>query len=128
MNINDIMINDFVLFNNEVYKVTGIYGLCNMLDLMPYRIKNKEGKYLLPVQKHMSRVYPIPLTEEILKANGCELHEFNGVMRYERSEFIIHHSMRDCVGRNNFTYKYVHQLQHALRLCGLNDFADNFKN
>ncbi|MBQ0088527.1 MAG: hypothetical protein KBT27_04250 [Prevotellaceae bacterium] len=23
--------------------------------------------------------------------------------------------------------KYVHELQHALRLCGLNDLADNFK-
>ena len=27
----------------------------------------------------------------------------------------------------NLDYVQVHQLQHALRLCGLNDIADNFK-
>lgn len=27
----------------------------------------------------------------------------------------------------NLRIKYVHELQHALRLCGMNDLADNFK-
>ena len=26
-----------------------------------------------------------------------------------------------------FSFKYVHELQHLLRLCGLDDLADNFK-
>lgn len=26
-----------------------------------------------------------------------------------------------------FVASYIHELQHALRLCGLNDLADNFK-
>lgn len=28
---------------------------------------------------------------------------------------------------NKIEFKYVHQLQHALRLCGLDELADNFK-
>lgn len=101
-------------------------------DGTPYRFgrlsSNPECHYTIDEKLNFNYdIEPIPLTEEILKKNGFELHEFNGVMCYERPEFVIHHSMRDCVGRNNFTYNHVHELQHALRLCGLNDLADNLK-
>lgn len=81
-------------------------------------------------------VKPIPLTEEILKANGfresieedtwyfpecCKAHgrgyaiekEIDGIW------YITDHLLMPII--------YVHELQHALRLCGLNDIADNFK-
>lgn len=115
MKASELMIGDWVRNSalNEVFKMntTSMRNMCWDED-------NGMARYTIE---------PIPLTEEILKANGFELHSFNGVKCYERPEFVIHHSMRDCVGRNNFTYKFVHQLQHALRLCGLNDLADSFK-
>lgn len=70
------------------------------------------------------KVMPIPLTEEILKANGinifsnCDLSlplYTMGIKVVERGVYI---KMR---------FKFVHELQHALRLCGLKELADNFK-
>lgn len=103
------------------------------MNLSP-SISQNYFKYRIEVSNLVSLEYgydfdarPIPLTPEILEINGFKLCEFNGVMCYERPEFVIHYSMRDCVGRNNFRYEYVHQIQHALRLCGLNELADNFR-
>lgn len=78
----------------------------------------------------------IQLTEEMLLKNGfiyCGIDhvyfEKNNVMIFcgthilfsfyddKTEEFIIHH----------FPIRYVHELQHLLRMCGLNDIADNFK-
>lgn len=68
-------------------------------------------------------IFPIPITPEILKKNGFRLdtysEEFMSGKWWTRNDFVIHESMNDSVGRNNFSYKYVHQLQHALRLCGI---------
>ena len=64
---------------------------------------------------------PIPLTPEILEKNGFTLEHYSGdVMTgywWTRNDFVIHSSMNDAIGKNNFEYEYVHQLQHALRLC-----------
>ena len=66
---------------------------------------------------------PIPLTPEILEKNGFVLESYCGnVMSgkwWTRNDFVIHENMNDSVGKNNFSYEYVHQLQHALRLCGI---------
>lgn len=90
-------------------------------------------------------VKPIPLTEEILEKNGFDIvqdgdsltiwkqkddeygnevyditiYASKGVMRLDTS--IRYHGAI----RKNICY--VHELQHALRLCGLNELADNFK-
>lgn len=75
-------------------------------------------------------IEPIPLTEEILKKNG---RLYNGGWR----RYLLHDNMNVSydLDRHQFEYKYsrieniryVHQLQHILRLCGLNEIADNFK-
>lgn len=85
-------------------------------------------------------VEPIPLTEEILKAN--EWTEFYyGHFEDENHRHFHRGSDRrlelslikgDKCFCTNFSlgridFYYVHELQHALRLCGLNDLADNFK-
>jgi len=78
---------------------------------------------------------PIPLTTEILEKNGfvrlgkqyniwmCRgfgfsLELVDGVFGYYEQGKPYHPT---------FITKYVHELQHALRLCGQNDLADNFK-
>jgi hypothetical protein len=71
----------------------------------------------------IDKIRPIPLTPEILEKNGFRLDTYSGEFMsgkwWTRNDFVIHESMNDSIGKNNFSYKYVHQLQHALRLCGI---------
>lgn len=87
------------------------------------------------------QVKPIPLTPEILEKNG---------IKKRRDEYMVfgwdgakqwYVALEDFKPQYDFWFitssdrdlnisgkiRYVHQLQHALRLCGLNDLADNFK-
>lgn len=82
---------------------------------------------------------PIPLTEEILKANGWNKNgAYNDyILRGDIDDFIGYNADNKHVRINidgwnakqevYVSANFVHELQHALRLCGLNDFADNFK-
>ena len=85
------------------------------------------------------QVKPIPLTPEILEKNGFVFDSdfwtianprYNNVrmVRYcsideEATDAFLGHWAFD----ENYAIDYVHELQHALRLCGLNELADNFK-
>ena len=74
---------------------------------------------------------PIPLTPEILKKNGWKEAEY--WLEYQDGENTIQFSHPNMLGMINgvfiehFKCEYVHQYQHLLRLCGLNELADNFK-
>jgi len=62
-------------------------------------------------------IFPIPLTAEILEKNGLDkVPELSMVIN--RDTMPMYHSPM---------LHYVHELQQALRLCGLNELADNFK-
>ena len=74
---------------------------------------------------------PIILTPEILEKNGWEHHALFMDMKANKN---INFGWTDMFGvslYHNGYYmcdcKYAHTLQHALRLCGLNELADNFK-
>ena len=89
---------------------------------------------------------PIPLTQSILEANGWIVKK-NHVQKgnFGDSPLMLWHLTENKILRNfvhemeisdlssdegyrlRFRCDYVHELQHALRLCGLNDLADNFK-
>ena len=77
---------------------------------------------------------PIPLTAEILEANGFELCS-NGWIVWtstnDKEVAWLYNSLSiiTCTTESIYleTCCYVHELQHALRLCGLNELADNFK-
>lgn len=82
---------------------------------------------------------PIPLTPKILEKNGwntpindcgfssqIEIHGGDTCVTIDA----IHHRLDirlDDINYDMPTPRYVHELQHALRLCGLNELADNFK-
>ena len=77
------------------------------------------------------QVKPIPLTTEILEKNGWER---NGIFMKKRIDENTHLSWTDICGsvlsQGNYYMcdcKYVHTLQHALKLCGLDELANNFK-
>ena len=86
-------------------------------------------------------IEPIPLTPEILEKNG---------IKKRRNEYAVfgwegmkqwYITLEDFKPQYDFWFitssdrdlnisgqiRYVHQLQHALRICGLDELADNFK-
>ena len=87
------------------------------------------------------QVKPIPLTPEILEKNGIKKRRdgymvfgWDGAKQWyvaledfkpQYDFWFITSSDRDL--NISGKIRYVHQLQHALRLCGLNELADNFK-
>ena len=74
---------------------------------------------------------PIILTPEILEKNGWKETEY--WHEYQDGKNTIQCCLPDMRGRINgieiehFKCEYVHQYQHLLRLCGLDELADNFK-
>lgn len=67
---------------------------------------------------------PIPLTPEILEKNGWEKRPTGYVFyidgeRYDNSLWYIFDSNTFVVNTAEFQIKYVHQLQHALKGCGI---------
>ena len=75
--------------------------------------------------------YETDAMEEILEKNGWKN---DGLWyEYQDGKNTIQSCLPDMRGIINgieikeFQCKYVHQYQHLLRLCGLNELADNFK-
>ena len=63
-------------------------------------------------------IQPIPLTSEILEKNFPE--PTDGITWYpEEGGFNCHTYVPDCEINAFGLFKYVHQLQNALRLCGI---------
>ena len=92
----------------------------------------------------LNDIAPIPLTTEILEKNGfkgegylileldefsyLEYYPFEGRLRkiwHGIDEWNNHSDTKDITFQCHC--KYVHELQQALRLCGMNELADNFK-
>ena len=144
MKATDLMIGDWVLINNIPYKIQAI-------DSIDAEIQADDELYYVGEDRHHSedKIEGIRVTYEILEKNG--FYDLNTQWYYKRflsnGCFDIHISLvyreievsklygvgTDCeeveydssiVFDNDI---YVHQLQHALRLCGLNEIADNFK-
>lgn len=65
---------------------------------------------------------PIPLTPEILEKNGwvCEYFGRRQEWWLDKTKFpIVRYSANDILHHNEIVLKFVHQLQHALRLFGI---------
>ena len=81
----------------------------------------------------------VPLTAEILEKNGFKKHDdcfvYKGqnldivIDMYEDENIIlsISHTHQGRYDNIHVLIRYVHEIQHALRLFGLGDIADNFK-
>lgn len=128
MKATELMIGDWVLVNGITRQVSQI-------------TKHKIGYHLSDKEcvMHYARLHdvnPIPLTAEILEKSGWILVE----NEYRSPEDIVYkESLRLQIGEDGNAFwwivgyviiipiNYVHELQHALRLCGLNELADNFR-
>lgn len=121
MKANELMIGDWVLYNETHQQILEISGIDDEVYL--------ETDELV----HQSEIQPIPLTPEILKKNGFRII-FEGELHTTYFQDIDGFAVEikiDCIDftklsmLNGLGYrvviecKYVHQLQHALRLCGI---------
>ena len=96
MKANELMVGDWLKHaNGKYYRVTridvlGDYNSIHYACGFPH------------LWEYNNKFEPIPLTPEILEKNG-----FKRVIPSERTKVYLTH------------IKYVHELQHALRLCGI---------
>lgn len=81
-------------------------------------------------------VKPIPLTEETMNNNGWHYVKADNVYDNENVPFTISIFNADRPGDKLYVHiqefpvisvLYIHEMQHALRLCGFIELADNFK-
>ena len=123
MKCRELMVNDWVA--NQYGTPIQIYSTG---DNGAYA---NTGDTLWVFEDNEYKPQPIPLTPEILEKNGWKETEY--WHEYEDGNTIIQYSLSNIWGIINgieiehFKCEYVHQLQHLLRLCGLNELADNFK-
>ena len=89
------------------------------------------GDTLWVFEDNEYKPHPIPITLGMLKKNGWKETQY--WHEYQDGKNTIQCCLPDMRGRINgieiehFKCEYVHQYQHLLRLCGLNELADNFK-
>lgn len=110
------MLGDIVQVNGEVFKVISIsYFDIGISD-------NKKDFY----HEHIDNLEPIPLTPEILEKNEFrKQNNSSGVIRLdtywlgEEIGFRLHSLGTDYYQFGLAKIRYVHELQHALRLCGI---------
>ena len=129
------MIGDWVSYGGTPIKVENVHGDCiNFQHDIPF----VQEEFMIEYTK----IKPIPLTPEILEKNGfkgecylileldefsyLEYYPFEGRLRkiwHGIDEWNNHSDTKDITFQCHC--KYVHELQHALRLCGMNELADN---
>ena len=122
----DLMVGDLV--TNEYGLLAQIINVCNVCAYAIFK-NNEDSPWVF--DDYVYHPVPIPLTSEILEKNGWKETEY--WHEYKDGNTIIQYSLSNIWGIINeieiehFKCEYVHQLQHLLRLCGLDELADNFK-
>ena len=144
MKATDLMIGDWVLINNIPHKIQAI-------DSIDAEIQADDELYYVGEDRCHSedKIEGIPITPEILDKNGFYdrntqwyYKRFGSYVCFDITISLVYREIEvskvcgagtDCeeeeygssiVFGNDIC---VHTLQHALRLCGLNELADNFK-
>lgn len=135
MKVTDLMIGDWVLINNIPHKIQVIYSI-------DAEIQADDELYYVGEDRYHSedKVESVTLTPEILEKNSikkiCDEYVVFGwenakqwhiTLKDFKPQFdfwFITSSDRDLNIRGQI--RYVHELQHALRLCKLDELADNF--
>ena len=120
MKAADLMIGDWVgVFDDE-----GIIKDCRQVDWV------RTGEIGMRYHKVWSIgcIEPIPLTADILEKNGW-WYAIEDLWLHDGVSFSIEkwNGKFQCYDITQIKLDSVHQLQQILRLCGLNELADNFK-
>lgn len=141
MKANELMIGDWVMYRNSPKKVVYIN------DRPLRELHNNEIGFTHNDDEWIAahNATPISLTEKIMKANGFDIvqsgdtltiwkqkddeygNEVYDITIYASKGKIYFDTSIRYYGAIRKNIRYVHELQHALRLCGLTELADNFK-
>ena len=128
MKVSEIQIGDYVNYRGQIIKVTSLYdkGGSNEVGW-----SDKESVWV-----NADNVEPIPLTPEILEKNGFVTNDEQGNWKGYRI-YSLFNTNKSCIfmlklyekdsiveisldmSPYYIVFKFVHQLQHALRLCGI---------
>lgn len=149
MRANELMLGDWVLHDGEPYQIRqlGIYGEDRDGKDYPAVCVGKPKGIGLIVER--DEIEPIPLTPKILEKNGfkktldeddteCYRHYNRAADGYIKitlyddgdgswSIEIVNYDKFDdneIKYKNEFSFLKIHELQHALRLCGINKEID----
>lgn len=135
MKVEELQLGDWIInpAHNDKARIGGIYY-------------DKELHCLVATDGRFPQEYfePIPLTSDILKKNGFKIgygehygneglideatkHYYVKVGRWGHEKNEAGHCEVWDVCIDQHSPIYVHELQHALRLCGLNKLANNFQ-
>ena len=135
MKPNEVMIGDWVKPNQ--CKVPTTYTRVAMIMT--------DGVYMEEAERRFDfeELHPITVTKEILEANGFIKSGYMCRCCHNLADFDNHAQLDYNLKFSTFEIKrmknrewtakiyidahYVHELQHLLRVAGLNDMADNFK-
>lgn len=121
MKVNELMVGDLVAYKDKFDRISSIGADFACVGCRLTRVRNEE----------LNNVEPIPLTEDILKANVFKKsYTYNMNAHYSRNGVGVTLNLASyttTILGKLVIIKYVHELQHALRLCGLNELADKFK-
>lgn len=130
MKVKELMIGDIVSYNGSICRVTSTECFGNLVGV--------ENDTICELVSD-AELSPIPLTPEILKKNGWQKNGiYNDYILIDDENNFVGYNMsfnsvsitiddRNALHKMKITANYVHKLQHALRLCGLDELADNLK-
>lgn len=129
MEANELMIGDWVWYNNQPHQIRqlGIFGENRDGDDYPAVCVGKPNGIGLILERN--EIEPIPLTPEILEKNGFVLDDewyiYTGkginieVAFRDDNKFVYDLSILTGSGSMDIHANYIYELQHALRLCGI---------
>ena len=131
MKLTDLAIGDLILINNTPHKIQAI-------DSIDAEILADDELYYVGEDRCHSedKIEGIPITLEILEKNGfikvnSQRYDYgypdtDCYVKVNPKKNMIHVNGRNA-NSNLYSHSFVHELQRALRCCGLWDIADDFK-
>ena len=123
LKISDLSVGDWVEIDHEDYGwQPAQINVCGDLGIGAY------FKDIDPEEEYdctLSQARPIPITAEMLEKNGFEenggiFYNSDMLMEFEQYKDVWCRTV-NCGEYDVYSIKYVHQLQHALRLAGVDE-------
>lgn len=128
MDAKDLMVGDYVIRKNVPKEILIVDTIDSIRDIVYLDLDG------LGITEKLENIEPIPITPKILKKNGFVKQDYDGwlisenngrrLIEYRTDYFdglLIINFVEEPYSKISIKLKYVHELQHALKLCGINE-------